>query len=59
MPRTFRKSQEKRKKATIAALKVKAETTSLTQWEQLQIELATKEQQTLTLRRNRIEEVDR
>lgn len=58
-PELFEKVKKKRKKATIAALKVKAETTSLTQWEQLQIELATKEQQTLTLRRNRIEEVDK
>ena len=51
-PKEFEKIKQKRKKETINNLKLKSLTTSLTRWEQLQVERATKEDAASTLKRN-------
>lgn len=50
-PEEFEELKRKRKKEIIDSLKVKGTTTSLTRWEQLQIEMSTKEEKAKTLKR--------
>lgn len=50
-PEEFEKIKQKRKKQMIQNLKLKAQTTSLTQWEQLQIELESLENKAKQLKR--------
>lgn len=51
-PKEFEKIRKQRKKQTLDNLLIKGQTTSLTRWEQLQIEMTTKEQASSTLKRN-------
>ena len=51
-PAEFEKIQKKRKKENIDQLKIKGQQTSLTLWEQLQVEEETKKQKTSALKRN-------
>lgn len=54
-PDQFEEIKKKRQKRTLDQLILKGETTSLTRWEQLQIELASKELQTSSLTRKQLE----
>lgn len=55
-PELMEEVKENRKKAMLNALEIKAQTTSLNIWDQLQVEREYKEDCTKTLKRSRIEE---